>query len=156
MPCPICGANCQCKNRGAGGLCCDCHRHKPSAARVAAFMARCPDPPADVLAILEKHREEILAAENAKSWGDVMSKRVDLRNKGESVRWKPQKWSPGKARRFTRRTVLYAASLLDETEGHYAATLIVCDITSKLKAAESVSGVHAAGYKTLGDVAAEG
>lgn len=28
MSCPICGANCKCKNRGAGGICCSCHRHK--------------------------------------------------------------------------------------------------------------------------------
>jgi len=28
MACPICGANCKCKNRGPGGLCCGCHRHK--------------------------------------------------------------------------------------------------------------------------------
>jgi len=28
MSCPICGANCRCKNRGAGGICCSCHRHK--------------------------------------------------------------------------------------------------------------------------------
>jgi hypothetical protein len=28
MSCPICGAHCKCKNRGAGGICCSCHRHK--------------------------------------------------------------------------------------------------------------------------------
>lgn len=28
MACPICGANCRCKKRGPGGLCCGCHRHK--------------------------------------------------------------------------------------------------------------------------------
>lgn len=28
MPCPICGANCRCRNRGPGGICCSCHRHK--------------------------------------------------------------------------------------------------------------------------------
>lgn len=28
MACPICGANCQCKRRGDGGMCCGCHRHK--------------------------------------------------------------------------------------------------------------------------------
>lgn len=26
--CPICGANCRCKNAGPDGLCCSCHRHK--------------------------------------------------------------------------------------------------------------------------------
>jgi hypothetical protein len=29
--CPICGANCKCRKRGPGGLCCSCHRHKPRA-----------------------------------------------------------------------------------------------------------------------------
>lgn len=29
MPCPICGANCQCKRVGEGGMCCSCHRHRP-------------------------------------------------------------------------------------------------------------------------------
>lgn len=28
MACPICGARCKCKNRGPGGLCCGCHKHK--------------------------------------------------------------------------------------------------------------------------------
>jgi hypothetical protein len=28
MSCPICGANCRCKKRGASGLCCGCHKHK--------------------------------------------------------------------------------------------------------------------------------
>lgn len=28
MACPICGANCVCKHRGQGGLCCGCHRHR--------------------------------------------------------------------------------------------------------------------------------
>jgi len=28
MACPICGANCRCKNAGPGGVCCGCHRHK--------------------------------------------------------------------------------------------------------------------------------
>ncbi len=27
--CPICGANCRCRNAGPGGLCCSCHRHRP-------------------------------------------------------------------------------------------------------------------------------
>jgi hypothetical protein len=26
--CPICGAYCQCRNRGLDGTCCPCHRHK--------------------------------------------------------------------------------------------------------------------------------
>jgi len=28
VSCPICGANCKCRKRGAGGICCSCHRHK--------------------------------------------------------------------------------------------------------------------------------
>lgn len=28
MSCPICGADCRCRNRGPGGICCSCHRHK--------------------------------------------------------------------------------------------------------------------------------
>lgn len=28
MSCPICGANCRCKNRGPHGECCGCHSHK--------------------------------------------------------------------------------------------------------------------------------
>ena len=28
MACPVCGANCRCKRRGPGGLCCGCHQHK--------------------------------------------------------------------------------------------------------------------------------
>ena len=28
MACPICGANCVCKKRGQGGICCGCHKHK--------------------------------------------------------------------------------------------------------------------------------
>lgn len=28
MACPICGANCRCRNRGPHGECCGCHRHK--------------------------------------------------------------------------------------------------------------------------------
>ena len=26
--CPICGGHCACKNRGADGTCCACHKHK--------------------------------------------------------------------------------------------------------------------------------
>jgi len=36
MSCPICGANCKCRKRGPGGLCCDCHRHKARPVRVTA------------------------------------------------------------------------------------------------------------------------
>lgn len=28
MSCPICGANCRCRNRGPNGECCGCHSHK--------------------------------------------------------------------------------------------------------------------------------
>lgn len=35
MACPICGANCRCKNAGPGGLCCSCHRHKVNGAYIA-------------------------------------------------------------------------------------------------------------------------
>lgn len=30
MACPICGARCRCRN-SSGGICCPCHRHKPTA-----------------------------------------------------------------------------------------------------------------------------
>lgn len=36
MSCPICGANCKCRNRGEGGLCCSCHRHKVKKILVSA------------------------------------------------------------------------------------------------------------------------
>lgn len=28
MRCPVCGANCVCRNRHPDGTCCSCHRHK--------------------------------------------------------------------------------------------------------------------------------
>lgn len=35
MSCPICGANCRCRKRGPGGICCGCHRHKVRGQRLA-------------------------------------------------------------------------------------------------------------------------
>ncbi len=31
--CPICDANCRCRNRGPSGICCTCHKHTPKGAR---------------------------------------------------------------------------------------------------------------------------
>ena len=40
MSCPICGANCRCRKRGEGGICCSCHRHKASSKMTPAFRAK--------------------------------------------------------------------------------------------------------------------
>ena len=53
MSCPICGANCRCKNRGAGGICCSCHRHKVRRILVADSSSL----DASTRAALELHRE---------------------------------------------------------------------------------------------------
>lgn len=54
MSCPICGANCRCRKRGPGGICCSCHRHKPGRKIRADF--RMPvDAPRETLEALEKH-----------------------------------------------------------------------------------------------------
>lgn len=55
MACPICGANCKCRKRGVGGVCCSCHRHKPRPIR-ADFVIGAVDPAdVDTLRSYERH-----------------------------------------------------------------------------------------------------
>lgn len=55
MSCPICGANCRCRKRGPGGICCSCHRHK--ARRVLDTFKIPMDASTDLRRSLEWHLE---------------------------------------------------------------------------------------------------
>jgi len=61
MACPICGANCKCRKRGPGGLCCSCHKHK--ARPIRASFTIVPDLPDDlrdkILQSWERHRARL-------------------------------------------------------------------------------------------------
>jgi len=155
MACPICGANCKCKNRGPSGLCCSCHRHKPSAATVEAYLARNPEISGELVAAVEKHKQDILAAANEKSWGDVMAKRKDLRNGHESGAWKPSKWRPERVRRYRRHVAEYIGFALSFYFPPHEVRIVCAEIAARIAEADSADGLHADGIKTLGDIAAE-
>jgi hypothetical protein len=57
MACPICGAICKCKNAGPGGICCDCHHHKPRTLK-ADFVIDRPEWDELTRKAVEAHRKE--------------------------------------------------------------------------------------------------
>jgi hypothetical protein len=156
MSCPICGANCQCRKRGPGGLCCSCHRHKPSVVAVDAWSRRGGEVTTEEWQSYEKHKQDILAAENDKSWGDVMAKRKDLRNGRESGSWKPHKWTIRRQRTCLKHALESAYSALCADVGPYNASLINAEVCARVRDAHNADAIHAAGYKTLFDVSPAG
>ena len=54
MSCPICGANCKCRKRGPGGICCSCHRHKVGKRSIIEFVIGMDD---TTRVAIETHRE---------------------------------------------------------------------------------------------------
>lgn len=59
MACPICGADCRCRNAGPGGICCTCHTHK-----VRSILATLPlEKSQEIRVALERH---LRAIENAR------------------------------------------------------------------------------------------
>jgi hypothetical protein len=55
MACPICGANCKCRNRGSGGICCKCHKHKPRKIFSEVLNAQAKDLTEEMKKALELH-----------------------------------------------------------------------------------------------------
>ncbi len=53
MSCPICGANCRCRARGPGGICCSCHKHKPR--RTLGTWTVGAGAPPEILVASERH-----------------------------------------------------------------------------------------------------
>lgn len=150
MACPICGANCQCRNRGPGGLCCSCHRHKPSAVRVADYASRGREYTPELLAAVEKHREWLMAAENVKTWGEVMSKRKDMRNGRESGSWKPHRWRSERAGRTRSHALDVAFNELSLDLGAYRAALVIAEVRGSVDAAISRAAFEAAHTPVIG------
>lgn len=59
MKCPICGANCRCRNRGPGGICCSCHRHKVRKLLKADFVIGSPYTREQWTEALNKHKVDM-------------------------------------------------------------------------------------------------
>jgi len=69
----------------------------------------------------------------------------------ESKRWNPAHWSEERRRRTTNHALLAAGSALNELVGPYSMALIMAELRTSLQEARSVSLIHQAGFKTLGD-----
>jgi hypothetical protein len=71
MSCPICGANCRCRKRGPGGICCGCHKHKPRAVRAELLAVKRSDLTAEVSVALDKHLEWLKKKDCPTLFGEV-------------------------------------------------------------------------------------
>ncbi len=63
MACPICGANCRCRKRGPGGICCSCHKHKARRVFESVMLTPARELTAEMVDALEKHLQRIEEAQ---------------------------------------------------------------------------------------------
>jgi hypothetical protein len=84
-----------------------------------------------------------------------MSKK-DLRNGRESGSWKPHKWTIRRQREYLKHALESAYSALCDDVGQYNAALINSEVCARVRDAHNADAIHAAGFKTLGDVSPAG
>jgi len=150
MGCPICGANCRCKKRGASGLCCGCHRHKPSAAKLEAWSRVSQTVSAEMWQSYEKHKEWLLESENVKTVGEAMAKKKDLRMGRESGSWRPFKWTERRRREYTAHMLGHAYQELAWWVGEFQAGLLIAELRRDIAEVTSVEMLELANIPRLG------